>query len=255
MSIEVLTIKDNKVEGPISNMKFWTGAPTKHLRPPTVLYYTDTPLERKGEKIKWEVIPPDYPQQEIIHLDEKTKVFWVELTDWNNRPNVFFGVSLDGGKTWSCHRNYNEFHWQDRKTYELFRKRCDAIKEAFDADLIAKRKIEEKEKFKALAAEQGLTQSELRKKLSEDKKVERLHKKELRESRDEVFHMKKRLELGQHLRKMEANLEFLLGLSKQEENLDVSRFSQKIKSIKSISYDLDQIVKKFNNKNSTKKKS
>lgn len=249
-----LEIKDNKVVGPwIGDQRLYiypTGVMSS-TQPPDILQYHKSAAERSGKKPIWKVFPDNHPALEIFHLDKDTKVFWCDL-DRHQRPARHFCISVDSGNNWVCYQNIYDMHWKDLQIKEAFCKVCFTLKNEFDIQTINRLKKEEKEKIKTLAAVEGITVTELRKRMVEDNRKMRLKKLERKESLEDVNEMKKRIEMATILKKMEANLEFLLGCSKQEESLNVTRFYQKVKTLKTMSSDLDRFVKKFNKQRKTK---
>ena len=249
-----LQIKDNVVISDFLNQdkiyKQPQGTPCGFL-PPEVIYFHKTAAERSGKKSMWKVFPDNHPPLEIVHLDNQIKICWC-LLERGRHPVSYIIVSTDGGNDWNHFKDLMDMRWTNPVGKDLLVRACNKLKEEFDKQTNLRLKKEEKERIKNLADVEGITVTELRKRMVEARRQIRLKKLEKQESFADVNEMKMRLEMATALKKMEANLEFLLGLSKQEDSLNVTRLYQKVKTLKTMSSDLDRFVKKFNKERKTK---
>lgn len=249
-----LQIKDNVVISDFLNQDKIYKQPQGTLcgfLPPEVIYFHKTAAERSGKKPIWKVFPENHPALEIVHLDNQIKICWC-LLERGRHPVSYIIVSTDGGNDWNHFKDLMDMRWTNPVGKDLLVRACNKLKEEFDKQTNLRLKKEEKERIKNLADVEGITVTELRKRMVEARRQIRLKKLEKQESFADVNEMKMRLEMATALKKMEANLEFLLGLSKQEDSLNVTRLYQKVKTLKTMSSDLDRFVKKFNKERKTK---
>jgi len=252
MSLYKINVVENKVTGMIGSYSLYDGPisqiPAHKLNIPKIVEFRQTLSERKGIKPTWQVFPSSVKNREVVHITDKAKAFWCygKYRTGSGGVQIVFGVSVDGGNEWAVHHSQWDFHYGNNGIFIEFKDACRKKKDEFDKQVIEQMKQEKKANLKTEALNQGITVTELKKKISEEKKLSKLTNKQKKESFEDVSEMKKRLELATSLKKIEANVEFLLETTKKSDKLNIARLNQKLKSIKTVSRRLDNLVKTFN---------
>jgi hypothetical protein len=243
-------------------------------RPQNIPYYTLLPAReefpnyivgtsyRHTKPTDWCLLPKNTLELEVIKHTDKLHVFW--FGDANLKRHTFCNknaipvalcVSLDGGKNWEIITDWTSQVTYLNSFYKPYMKEQTIAAANLKKKVYEERAKERSEKFKQEAKELGLTQKELRQIKHEERKTQKVVKKEAALTELEVFHLQQRLKFSTALRKIESNLEALLDVANSESDIDTDRFAIKIKKANKIAAELSDLVKKINVNRNKKKDS
>jgi len=204
-------------------------------------------------KDSWKVFLPEHKERQIVKLSDTCWAFWTtdpKLRQYTTpSPNVHpvcFFISVDSGKTWSVHTSWHS-------TGKAFETEMKKVKAAWTKAKYKKNAEERTDKLKQEAEELGITLRELANIKREERKTQKVVKKEVALTEQEVFHLQQRLKFSTALRKIESNLEVLLDVANGESDIDTDRFALKIKKANRIANELNLLVKEISINRNKKK--
>lgn len=210
----------------------------------------------------WKVFFPEHKEREVVKITDICWAFWLRdprLTEIITRkpgpgqPVCFF-VSIDSGKTWSVHTQWYTLA-DSTPIGKIFLKETEKARDAWIKEKNKKNAKARTAKLKLEAEELGISLRELVNIKREERKTQKVVKKEAALTEQEVFHLQQRLKFSTALRKIESNLEVLLDVAKGESDIDTDRFTLKIKKANKIAAELNELVKQIGiNRNKDKKK-